>query len=106
MVETSGRKLFRSPFPPGQPPQTPDSSLDAGQEQKSAGSGSSIADAQTHKMPSVPSNSFRDSSIADAQTHKMPSSYPIHSYIRSSASVRKKTGPVQISKRRKMLLMV
>src|SRR5919108_6293872 len=36
----------------------------------------------------------------------MPSSPPIHSYTRSSASVRKKTGPVQISKSRKMLLMV
>jgi len=127
MLETSGRKLFRSPFPPGQPLQAPDSSLNRAQAQNSPGGGSSIVDAETHKTLSFPLTPFPDSFITEAETHKTPSfpltpfpdsfiaeaetleilSFPpIPSYIRSSASMQKKTRRVQISKRRKMLLMV
>src|SRR5215813_9094045 len=106
MIETSDRKLFRSPFPSGQPPKTPGSSLDVGQAQKSPGSSSSIANAETQEMPSFSSASFRDSSITDAKTQKIFSFPFIRSYIRSSASGQKKTRRGQISKRRKMLLMV
>jgi hypothetical protein len=106
MLERSGRKLFRSPFPLGQLPRTPDSSLNKAQAQNSPGSSNAIADTQTHKTPSFPLNPFRNSSIADAETHKTPSFPPMPSYIRSSASVQKKTWRAQLSKRRKILLMV
>ena len=106
MLERSGRKLFRSPFPLGQLPRTPDSSLNKAQAQNSPGSSNAIADIETHKTPSFPLNPFRNSSIADAETHKTPSFPPMPSYIRSSAPVQKKTWRVQLSKRRKILLMV
>src|SRR5258708_6445192 len=80
MLERSGRKLFRSPFP-----RTPDSSLNKVQAQNSPGSGNAIVDTETHKTPSFP---------------------PMPSYMRSSAPVQKKTWRVQLPKRRKMLLIV
>ncbi len=106
MLERSGRKLFRAPLPLGQLPRTPGSSLNKAQAQNSPGNGNAIADTETHKTPSFPLNPFRNSSIADAETHKTPSFPPMPSYIRSSASVQKKTWRVQLSKRRKILLMV
>jgi len=106
MLERSGRKLFRSPFPLGQLPQTPDSSLNKVQAQNSPGSGNAIVDTEAHKTPFFPLNPFRNSSIADAETHKTPSFPPMPSYMRSSAPVQKKTWRVQLPKRRKMLLLV
>src|SRR5258707_6407715 len=101
MLERSGRKLFRSPFP-----RTPDSSLNKVQAQNSPGSGNAIVDTEAHKTPSFPLNPFRNSSIADAETHKTPSFPPMPSYMRSSAPLQKKTWRVQLTRRRKMLLIV
>jgi len=127
MLETPGRKLFRSRILLTKPPQTPDSSLNKAQAQNSPDGvsaiadaetyktpsfplnpshDSAIADAETHKTPSSPLNPLRDSAIADAETHKTPSFSPIPSFILSSASVPKKARRVQISKQRKMLLLV
>src|SRR5271157_872844 len=128
MLETPGRKLFRSPFPQDKPPKTEDLSISMVQTQNFPAYGSSIADAETHKTPSLPLYPLLNSPIADAETHKTPS--PLLNPFRYSsiadietlevftfrpnpsnilnhrpASVQKKTRRVQVSKRKKALLI-
>jgi Protein of unknown function (DUF4012) len=130
MLETRGRKIFRSPLPLDQSSKTRDLSNSKVQLQNFPGGGSSIADAETHKTPSVPLQPLGNSSIADAETHKIPSlplqslgnssiadietlevftfrPDPSNSINRGPASAPKKArrGRAPVSKRKKALLM-
>ena len=147
MLETPGRRLLRSSFPPSRPLQTPDLSLNEAQAKNSPGGGSSITKAATHKIsalrlqpfrdssiteavthktPALRVNPFRDSSITKAITHKIPAlrvkpfrdssiadietleilAFPPNpSYVDSPASAQKKAWRVQISERKKVLMI-
>ena len=92
MLETPGRKLFRSPFLVGHPPRTPYPSL-RDQAEYSPDSSGSIADAETHKAPSLPVNRSYNSPIADVETRKTPSLPVNRSHNSSIADVETRKTP-------------
>ena len=107
MLETPRRKLFRSPFPLARLHKIQDLSISKEQTQIVPVVGSSIADAETHKTPSLPSDPLRNSSIADMETLEVLTFLPTPSNIlnHEPASVQKEAGRVQVSKRKKALLI-
>src|SRR5579884_3258038 len=90
-MKLPGRNFFHPDVSPDQSPQLPDLSLNVGHAvilsesegsrgplnvghaQTSPSDGSSIADAETTKMPPLPLESNRDNAIAGAETLKMSS---------------------------------
>jgi len=127
MLETLGRKLFRTPFPQSRPTSLPDPYPDKEQVQHLQEGDSVIADADTREMLSLALSSSRNSAITDADTREMPSetlhsscisaiadaetfkmfSFPFFSSNTLSPSlVQKKTKHTQVSQRKKILLLV
>jgi hypothetical protein len=107
MLETPRRKLFRSPFPLTRLTKIQDLSISKEQTQIVPVAGSSIADAETHKTPSLPSDPLRNSSIADMETLEVLTFLPPPSNIlnHEPAPVQKEARRVQVSKRKKTLLI-
>ncbi|TMD28513.1 MAG: hypothetical protein E6J04_15605, partial [Chloroflexi bacterium] len=103
MLDTSGRKLFHPRFPMSRLPQIPGSSFN--KVQYPSNIDSSLADAETHKDPSLPRYpSNVNSSLADAETHKSPSLPHYPSRILAPTHAQNKY--MWISIRRKFLMIV
>ena len=127
MLETPGRKLFRSPFPRSRPTLPPDSSPDKVHALHSPKSDSVIADAETREMNSLVSSSSRSTAIADVETLEIPSqtqsssrksaiadvetfkffSFPFFpSYALSPTDVQRRNEQTQVSQQKKILLLM
>src|SRR5256884_3898175 len=103
MLDTSGRKLFHSRFPMSRSPQIPGSSFN--KVHYPSNGDRSLADAETHKNPSLPYYpSNVNSSLADAETHKNPS-LPLYP-SRILAPTQAQNRFIWISIRRKFLMIV
>lgn len=106
MLDTRGRKLFRSPFPHRRTTPSPALSPGSVQVRNSPEGDSAMADEETREMPGQTLHSSRASTIADAETYKIFSFPFFSSSTLRPVAVQNKIGCTKASTRKKILLLV